>query len=231
MKRESMVFYDSFFEAIKDLPPEEFKKCACGLFSYGLYGEVPETTGIEKTIYVLSKPLIDKNNQRWENSKKRTEKKNEKVVPAEETERVVIAEEAESYEQQEPAGAVQTVAEIADEAACPEEVKHIQTDNRKETAVRKEWSENTGTPIAVNYDPSVKDGTNMVFYEGTYKNVRLNVAEKCRIINEIGMIKYFDCVKYLSEYLHVNPTLDSGDHMEDILGWVLQRVDGKSTSG
>ena len=69
-ERESMVFYKSFFEAIEDLPGEEFKKCACAILNYGLKGEMPQTNGIEKTIMVLAKPQIDKNMQRWMNAQK-----------------------------------------------------------------------------------------------------------------------------------------------------------------
>ena len=70
MERESMIFYKSFFEAIKDLPPEEFKRCACALLEYGIEGKEPTENGIEKTVYVMAKPQIDKNNQRYENGKK-----------------------------------------------------------------------------------------------------------------------------------------------------------------
>ena len=36
MEREGMVFYRSFYEAIKELPPEDFKKCASAILEYGL---------------------------------------------------------------------------------------------------------------------------------------------------------------------------------------------------
>lgn len=67
--RDSMVFYRSFYEAVKDLSPEDFKKAVCTLMDYGLDEIVPESTGIEKTIYVMAKPQIDKNNQRYVNGK------------------------------------------------------------------------------------------------------------------------------------------------------------------
>ena len=67
--RDSIVFYRSFYEAVKDLPPDDFKKSVCAIMDYGLDGTVPDTSGIEKTIYVLAKPQIDKNNQRYENGK------------------------------------------------------------------------------------------------------------------------------------------------------------------
>lgn len=67
--RDSMVFYRSFYEAVKDLPPEDFKGAVCALMDYGLDEIVPESTGIEKTIYIMAKPQIDKNNKRYENGK------------------------------------------------------------------------------------------------------------------------------------------------------------------
>lgn len=69
ISRDGIVFYRSFYDAIKDLPPEEFKKCACALLEYGLNGTEPSGIGIEKTVFVMAKPQIDKNNQRYENGK------------------------------------------------------------------------------------------------------------------------------------------------------------------
>lgn len=70
MERESMVFYKSFFDAIRDLPPEDFKMCACAILEYGLEGREPVKNGLEKTVYLMAKPQIDKNNQRYENGKR-----------------------------------------------------------------------------------------------------------------------------------------------------------------
>ena len=69
MKRESMVFYESFYEAVKDLDAETFKKCVSALLEYGINGEEPKTNGIEKTVFIMAKPQIDKNNKRYTNSK------------------------------------------------------------------------------------------------------------------------------------------------------------------
>lgn len=68
--RDSVVFYRSFYEAIKDLPPDQFKESVKAIMEYGLDGVEPNTTGIEKTIYLLTKPQIDANNRRYENGKK-----------------------------------------------------------------------------------------------------------------------------------------------------------------
>lgn len=68
--RDSVLFYRSFYEAVKDLPPEEFKKSVCAIMNYGLDELAPDTTGIEKSMYIMAKPQIDANNRRYENSKR-----------------------------------------------------------------------------------------------------------------------------------------------------------------
>lgn len=68
--RESVVFYRSFYEAVKNLPPEEFKRSVQSIMEYGLNGIEPETDGIERTVFLLTKPQIDANNRRYKNGKK-----------------------------------------------------------------------------------------------------------------------------------------------------------------
>lgn len=77
MERDGMVFYRSFYDGIKGLPPEEFKKCAVAILEYGLNGIEPESNGIEKTVYIMAKPQIDKNNQRYINGKQGGRNKNQ----------------------------------------------------------------------------------------------------------------------------------------------------------
>lgn len=68
--RESMVFYRSFYEAVEDLPPDEFKTSVMAILRYGLEGKCEEVSGVSKAILALVKPQIDKNNKRYENSLK-----------------------------------------------------------------------------------------------------------------------------------------------------------------
>lgn len=68
--RDSVLFYRSFYEAVKNLPAEEFKKSVQAILEYGLDGEEPKTEGIEKTVFLLTKPQIDANNRRYENGKR-----------------------------------------------------------------------------------------------------------------------------------------------------------------
>lgn len=68
--RDSFVFYRSFAESVKNLPPEEYKKVMQSILDYALDGKEPEHSGIEYTVFCLVKPQIDANNKRYENGKK-----------------------------------------------------------------------------------------------------------------------------------------------------------------
>ena len=76
--RDSVVFYRSFYDAIKDLPDDQLAKSFKAIMEYGLNGNEPDTNGLEKTIYLLTKPQIDANNKRYLNGTKGGRKKSEK---------------------------------------------------------------------------------------------------------------------------------------------------------
>lgn len=69
-ERDSFVFYRSFHECIRELPP----KSACALYmavcEYALNQSEPELKGLEAGIFAMIKPQIDANNKRYENGKK-----------------------------------------------------------------------------------------------------------------------------------------------------------------
>lgn len=68
--RDGIVFYRSFYEAVKDLPPEDFKRSVEAIMEYGLNGMEIEASGVAKAIFIMAKPQIDKNNKRYENGSK-----------------------------------------------------------------------------------------------------------------------------------------------------------------
>lgn len=66
--RDSVVFYRSFYEAVKDLPPEEFKESVQAILDYGLDDKPPDKQGtIAHTVFTLVRPQIDANNRRFKN--------------------------------------------------------------------------------------------------------------------------------------------------------------------
>ena len=72
--RDSMVFYRSFFEAIKDLNFEQQGDIFNAIFDYGLNFKEPKLEGICKTIWTLIKPQLDANIKKFHNGKQPKEK-------------------------------------------------------------------------------------------------------------------------------------------------------------
>ena len=68
--RDSIVFYKSFYDAIKGLDAENYKKCCNAILEYAFDGKEPIKDSVEYLVFTLVKPQIDKNNVRYENSKK-----------------------------------------------------------------------------------------------------------------------------------------------------------------
>lgn len=72
--RDSMVFYRSFYEAIKELNNEQQGIIYNAIFSYSLDFIEPELTGICKTIWTLIKPQLDANIKKYKNGLKPKQK-------------------------------------------------------------------------------------------------------------------------------------------------------------
>lgn len=73
--RDSMIFYRSFYEAIKELPLDVQAKVYYAIFEYSLNFNEVVLEGLPKTIFTLIKPQLDANNKRFENGKKGGRKK------------------------------------------------------------------------------------------------------------------------------------------------------------
>lgn len=63
--RESIVFYKSYYEAIKELPVEQQVKIYEAIFEFGFYGNELKTTGIEKVVFNLIKPTLNSSVSRY----------------------------------------------------------------------------------------------------------------------------------------------------------------------
>lgn len=77
--RESFVFNQSFYEALRELPDKSRLKVYDSVCEYGLSGIEPELTGMEKAIFTLIKSQIDRRNQRVENGKKGGKKRQDNL--------------------------------------------------------------------------------------------------------------------------------------------------------
>ena len=71
MERESFIFYRSFYEAIKCMPPEVQAEIYPAVCEYALFGKLPKNLSeIAKGMFALIKPNIDTNTTRYINGQK-----------------------------------------------------------------------------------------------------------------------------------------------------------------
>ena len=67
MKRESFIFYKSFYESIKELDPIDQAQIYNAIFKYQFEGEEIELKGVCKSIFTLIIPQLEANNKRYVN--------------------------------------------------------------------------------------------------------------------------------------------------------------------
>lgn len=70
MKRDSFIFYRSFFEAIKELPSKNQAEIFFSISNYSLNRVLPDLKGISKTVWILILPQLEANNRRFDNGSK-----------------------------------------------------------------------------------------------------------------------------------------------------------------
>lgn len=68
--RDTMIFYRSFYEAVKDLPIDEQGKIYNAIFNYSLNFKEDKLTGVSKAVWTLIKPQLDANIKRYQNGTK-----------------------------------------------------------------------------------------------------------------------------------------------------------------
>lgn len=73
--RDSVLFYRSFYDALKNIPPDERLKVYDAIMEYGMYDHDPDLDGVALAIFLLAKPQIDANNKRYENGCKAKKKR------------------------------------------------------------------------------------------------------------------------------------------------------------
>ena len=67
--KDSFIFYNSYAEAILQLPEKEQLKALWAIINHSLTGEEQKTTGMANIVYTMAKPQIEANNKRFENGK------------------------------------------------------------------------------------------------------------------------------------------------------------------
>lgn len=81
MERKQFTWYRSYYDALKELPAEEFRDIVLAVCAYALDGEEPELSGVARSIFTLIRPTLEVGRSRAGN-RSRTE---QTVISAEQT--------------------------------------------------------------------------------------------------------------------------------------------------
>lgn len=81
--KNSFIFYETFYEVLKELPPESRLKFYEALSEYGLLGIEPEFSGVEKALWIQLKYGIDKAKERYNRSVENGKRGGRPVKPTE----------------------------------------------------------------------------------------------------------------------------------------------------
>ena len=76
MKRESFIFYKSFYDSIKELDPQDQVQIYDAIFQYEFNGTISELTGVCKSIFTLIIPQLEANDKKYINGCKGGRPKN-----------------------------------------------------------------------------------------------------------------------------------------------------------
>lgn len=76
-KRDSFVFYRSFYQAVSQLKPKDQTEVILAICAYALDGSERELTGVPSAIFTLIKPNLDANRKKFESGKKGGRKKSD----------------------------------------------------------------------------------------------------------------------------------------------------------
>ncbi len=66
----NLIFYSSYYEAIKELPDEEQGKVYKAVIDYAMERIEPNLTGVSKAMFVLIQPSLDASRKNYENGTK-----------------------------------------------------------------------------------------------------------------------------------------------------------------
>lgn len=80
--RDSVLFYRSFYDALKNVPPDERLRVYDSIMEYAMYDNEPDLDGVALAIFLLAKPQIDANNKRYANGCRPKSKRNDTETEA-----------------------------------------------------------------------------------------------------------------------------------------------------
>lgn len=152
--KNSFVMYRSFVEALKDLPPEDFKAAMIAISEYALDGKECSATGVARMMFLMAKPIIDNNTQRYQNGLKggRPKVKKSETDGYEDEKPTVLDLETYGYETTEPTVLDSETVDGCVDVDVDEDLKRVKETHkekeRKPDPIAEAWNAIPGiTPI------------------------------------------------------------------------------------
>lgn len=195
----NLIFYASYYEAIKELPDEEQGKVYKAIIDYAMMKIEPDLSGIAKAIFVLIKPTLDASIKNYENGKKGGRPPKESETESELKTQTKTQQESE------------TESDI-----IFEKEKEKKNENDKENLLNKENS----LPRVKESEASSHSTRTQKHRYGNYKNVLLTEDEYDRLIAEPDGA---DAIEYFSEYREMKGYKCKNDNLA-IRKWAFNGV-------
>lgn len=201
----NLIFYASYYEAIKELPDEEQGKVYKAIIDYAMMKIEPDLSGIAKAIFVLIKPTLDASIKNYENGKKGGRPPKESETESEVKTQTKTQVETQNITQQES----ETESDIIFE-------KEKENENDKENLLNKENS----LPRVKESETSSHSTRTQKHRYGNYKNVLLTEEEYERLIAEPDGA---EAIEYFSEYREMKGYKCKNDNLA-IRKWAFNGV-------
>lgn len=203
----NLIFYASYYEAIKELPDEEQGKVYKAIIDYAMMKIEPDLSGIAKAIFVLIKPTLDASIKNYENGKKGGRPPKESETESEVKTQTKTQVETQNITQQES----ETESDI-----IFEKEKEKKNENDKENLLNKENS----LPRVKESETSSHSTRTQKHRYGNYKNVLLTEEEYERLIAEPDGA---EAIEYFSEYREMKGYKCKNDNLA-IRKWAFNGV-------
>lgn len=207
IKKDSIIFYRSFYESLKPLPNKSKFSAICAIIEYALDGTIPKGLDSYASLaFGMAKPVLDTTKNRYaacvENGKKggrprkvKTQEKSEEK-PDEKTKNNQTGFDKENLNE-----------DIEEDENVYEDVYEDKEDE-KEDEKNEAFSVRAGKTLTL----------------GEYKNIFLTGTEVAKLIGTLGHERYTKSVEFLSGYLARKPGYKSANHFEDIRSWVQKAL-------
>ena len=182
MERKQFTWYRSYYDALKEIPAEEFRAIVLAVCAYALDGEEPELSGVARAIFTLIRPTLDVGRSRAENRSR-----------AEQT--VLSAEQTGSKPEQTVLSAEQTGSKPEQTKNKPEQTqnKRKQTDNKPEQTRKEKEKEKEREKESENdsYCSPPPPSASKQFVPPTLAEVQSYVAERQSPVDPQGFIDFY----------------------------------------